>query len=163
MSSDVAGKEKRGVLQLFGFATLILCALFVIFSVPFFWAQIQVLRNWRVTQAQVLRSNVVAQPAPDHRQLYAAKLQLVYTVDAKPIVGELTTFEGKKYEDAQTRAAEFPVGSRHEIRYDPRDPTQARIGSGWKRRFFAVPLVLFSIGGVFGMIGVSCLVWAGRA
>jgi hypothetical protein len=155
--------EKRGVLQLFGIATLVLCTLFVLFGVPFFWAQVRVLRNWPVAQAQVLRSEVVTQPAPGHEQLYAAKVQVLYTVDDKPIVVELTTIESKSYLEAETRAAQFPVGSRHAIRYDPHDPAQARIGAGWNRRFFAVPLVLFGMGGAFGMMAVGCFVWAGRA
>ena len=154
--------EKRGVLQLFGIATLILCALFVLFGVPFLWAQIRVLRNWPATQAQVLRSEVVAQPAPGHEQLYAAKVQVLYTIDTKPIVVELTTIESKNYLEAEARAAQFPVGSHHVIRYDPHDPTQARIGAGWNRRFFAVPLVLFGVGGVFGMIAAGCFAWAAR-
>ena len=152
--------EKRGVLQPFGFATLILCGLFVLFSVPFFWAQIRVLRDWPVTQAQVLRSDVTAQPAPGHEQLYAAKLQVLYTVDTKPIVVELTRFEGKSYQEAETSAAQFPAGSRHPVRYDPHDPSQARIGAGLNFRFFAVPLTLLGMGGLFGMVAAVCLVWA---
>jgi len=152
--------EKRGVLQLIGIANLILCALFILFSVPFFWTQVRVLRDWPVTQAQVLRSDVVAQSAPGNEQLYAAKLQVLYTVDTKPIVVELTTFDGKNYQEAETRAAQFPVGSQHAVRYDPHDPTQARIGAGWNRRFFAVPLVLMGIGGLFGITAAGCFVWA---
>lgn len=154
--------EKRGILQLIGIATLILCALFVLFGVPFFWAQVRVLRSWPIAQAQVLRSEVAAQPAPGHEQLYAAKLQLLYTVEAKPTVVELTTVESKSYLEAEARAAQFPVGSRHAILYDPHDPAQARIGAGWNHRFFAVPLVLFGVGGVFGMIAVGCFVGAAR-
>lgn len=154
--------EKRGILQLFGIATLILSALFVLFSVPFFWGQVRVLGNWPITQAQVLRSEVVAQPAPGHEQLYAAKVQVLYTADTKPIVVELTTIESKSYLETETRATQFPVGSWHVIRYDPHDPTQVRIGAGWNRRFFAVPLVLFGMGGVFGMIAAGCFVWAAR-
>ncbi len=154
--------ERRGILQLFGIATLILCSLFVLFGVPFFWAQARVLRSWPVAQAQVLRSDVTAKPAPGHEQLYAATLQVLYTVDAKPIVVELTTIESKSYQEAETRAAEFPVGSRHPIRYDPHNPRQARVGAGWNRRFFAVPLILFGMGGVFGLIAVACFAWAGR-
>lgn len=155
--------EKRGVLQLIGIATLVLCALFVLFGVPFFWAQVRALRSWPIAQAQVLRSEVIAQPAPGHEQLYAARVQVLYTVDTKPIAVELTTIESKNYLEVETRAAQFPVGSRHAIRYDPHDPTQARIGAGWNRRFFAVPLVLFGMGGVFGLIAAGCFAWAGRA
>ncbi len=162
MPSGAVSDEKRGVWQLIGFANLILCVLFVLFGVPFFWTQVRVLRDWPVAQAQVLRGDVIVQPAPGHEQLYAAKLQLLYTVDGKPIVVELTTFEGKNYQEAEARTTQFPVGSRHAIRYDPHDSTQARIGAGWNRRFFAVPLVLLSMGGLFGVVAAFCLVWASR-
>ena len=155
--------EKRGVLQLFGIATHVLCALFVLFGVPFFWAQVRVLRSWPIAQAQVLRSQVIAQPAPGHEQLFAAAVQVLYTVDAQPVVADLTLIESKTTLEAETLAAQFPVGSRHAIRYDPHDPTQARIGAGWNRRFFAVPLILFGIGGAFGLIAVGCFVWAARS
>jgi hypothetical protein len=147
MSSD-----KRGGLQFFGVACLILCSLFVIFSLPFFWTQIRVLRTWPATQAQVLRSDVVTQPAPAHEQLYAAQLQLLYTVEGKPIIVDLTSFQSKNYEETQRRAAEFTVGSRHPLLYDPHDPTQARVGAGWNTRFFAVPLLLLAMGAAFAII-----------
>lgn len=156
MSSD-----QRGGLQFFGVACLVLCLLFIIFSLPFFWTQIRVLRTWPTTQAQVLRSEVVTQPAPAHEQLYAAQLQLLYTVEGKPITVELTSFQSKNYEETQRRAAEFTVGSRHPLRYDPRDPNQARIGAGWNARFFAAPLLLLAMGAAFAMIALG-LFMAGR-
>ncbi len=152
---------KRGILEFIGVAFLIVAVLFVIFSVPFFWGQIQVLRSWPVRQAQVLRSVVVTQPAPKHEQLYAANLLIVYVVDGQPVTAELTSFQSSNYEETVRRAAEFPVGSRHAVRYDPRNPTQARIGAGWNRRFFAVPLITLGCGLAFGAIAAGFFL-AGR-
>jgi hypothetical protein len=147
--------EKHGVLQFIGVACLIFCVLFLIFSFPFFWKQFQVLRSWPVAQAQVLRSEVVTQAAPDHGQFYTVELQLRYTVDGKPITAELISFQSKNYQETETRSAEFPVGSLREARYDPHDPAQARIGAGWNARFFAVPLLLLGMGAVFVIIAVA--------
>ena len=135
-------------------ACLIVGGLFLIFSLPFFWGQIQVLRSWPVRQAQVLSSRVVVEPTSKHDQLYSAKLEIVYAVDGRPMTSELTSFQSSNYEETARRAAEFPVGSRHAIRYDPNNPTQARIGAGWNRRFFAVPLITAGVGMCFVVLGV---------
>ncbi len=157
------GSERRGVLQFIAVACLIVCGLFLIFSAPFFWGQLQVLRAWPVRQAQVIRSEVVVQPAPKHEQLYSAKLDVVYVVDGRPVTAELTSFQSSNYEETARRVAQFPVGSRHAIRYDPGNPSQARIGAGWNRRFFAVPLITLGIGLGFAVIAAGLFIAARMA
>jgi hypothetical protein len=152
--------EKHGLLLFLGVANLILCTLFVILSLPFFWRQYQVLQTWPEIQAQVLRSEVVTQPAPPHEQLYAASLQVLYTVEARPITAELISFQSRDYQQTADRAAQYRVGSRHPIRYDPHAPTQARIGAGWNLRFFLVPLVMLGMGLIFGGIAAVFLLTA---
>ncbi len=156
-------RPKRGTLQFIGVANLILFVLFAVLSMPFFWRQYEVLRTWPATDAQILRSDVITEPGPANQQLYAAKLQILYTVDGKPITVELTSFESSNYLATQARAAEFPVGSHHPVRYDPHDPSQARIGAEWSARFFLVPLIVLAMGGIFGAVALACFVWAGRA
>ena len=80
----------------------------MILSLPFFWRQYQVLQTWPETEAQVIRSEVVTQPAPPHEQLYAAKLQVLYTVDGRPITAELISFQSQNYQQTADRAAQFP-------------------------------------------------------
>ncbi len=150
--------ERRGVLPFLGVACLIVGGLFVVLSLPFFWGQIQVLRSWPVRQAQVLRSQVVTQPAAKHDQLYAATIQIVYVANGQPVTAELTSFQSSNYEETVRRAAEFPVGSRQAIRYDPHNPAQARIGAGWNRRFFAVPLITVGCGLVFVAVAAGFFV-----
>ncbi len=150
--------ERRGVLPFLGVACLIVGGLFVVLSLPFFWGQIQVLRSWPVRQAQVLRSQVVTQPAAKHDQLYAATIQIVYVANGQPVTAELTSFQSSNYEETVRRAAEFPVGSRQAIRYDPHNPAQARIGAGWNRRFFAVPLITLGCGLVFVAVAAGFFV-----
>jgi hypothetical protein len=147
--------EQRGVLQFIGVANLIVCALFLIMSLPFFWGQYRVLRSWPVRQAQIIRSQVVTLPAAKHDQLYAARLQIVYVVDGQPVTSELTSFQSSNYEETARRAAEFPVGSRRAIRYNPQSSSDARIGAGWNYRFFAVPLITLGIGMAFAAIAAG--------
>lgn len=148
-------QQKRGTLQVIGIACLIFCVLLIVFTLPSFSRQIHVLRTWPAVDAQIIRSDVVIERLSQHEQWYSAKLGVLYTVNGKPITTELTSFQDHNYAKTLARAQEFPVGSHHEIRYDPNDPAQARIGAGWNRRFFALPLVLGSLAACFGLIAAA--------
>jgi len=137
-------------------ANFIFATLFLIFSLPFFWRQWQVLRNWPQTDAQVLRSEVAAQPS-GHETLYRAKLQVLYTVGGQPITSDLTSFESSNYEATIRRTEQFPVGSHHMVRYDPANPTQARIGAEWNRNYFALPLMVAAMAVFFAFVGTVFL------
>ncbi len=108
----------------------------------------------------MIRSEVVTQPAPPHQQLYAASLQVLYSVDGRPITAEMISFQSQNYQQTANQVAQFRVGSRHLIRYDPHDPKQARLGAGWNLRFFIVPLVMLAMGAIFGGIAAVLLVVA---
>ena len=154
--------EKRSTLQVIGVGFLIFCSLSIFLSLPFFWRQIQVLRTWPITDAQVLRSDVMSEPVPSQKELYSAKLQLLYTVNGHPITADLVSYQSSNYQATQQRVAEFPVGSHHPLRYDPQNPVQARLGAGWNARFFAVPLLIAAMGAGFGVLALACLALASR-
>ena len=126
-------------------------------SLPFFWRQVQVVRNWPETDAQVLRSDVVSGDQSGHDNLYRAKLQVLYTVGGQPVTSELTSFESTNYEATLQRTKQFPVGSHHAVRYDPASPSQARLGAGWNRTFFALPLMVAAMAAFFTLIGAVFL------
>jgi len=147
--------HRRSTLQLIAVACLVLCVLFALFSLPLFWGQLRVLRSWPVRQAQVIRSEIVATPSGKHEQLYSAQLEIVYAVNGKPVTAQMTSFQSTNYQETARRVAEFPVGSRHAIRYDPANPAQARIGAGWNRHFFAAPLITLGCGLCFGLLAVG--------
>jgi hypothetical protein len=148
--------EKRGTLRLIAAANFIFAGLFVIFSFPFFWRQVQVVRNWPEADAQVLRSEVVSE-STGHEQLYRAKLQVRFTVGGNPVTSDLTSFESTNYEATLQRTQQFPVGSHRAVRYDPANPAQARIGAGWNRAYFALPLIVLTMAAVFGFAGAVLL------
>ena len=145
--------EKRGTLRLIAAANFIFCGLFVVFSLPFFWRQVQVLRTWPQTEAQVLRNEVVTEPSQGHEMLYRAKLQMLYTVEGRPVTSDLTSFESSNYEATVRRTEQFPVGSHHAIRYDPANPAQARVGAGWNPTYFALPLIVLTMAVFFAFVG----------
>jgi Protein of unknown function (DUF3592) len=147
--------DRRGALQLIGTACLIVCVLFAIFSIPFFWGQIRVLRSWPVRQAVVTRSAVVATPSGQHGQLYSAQIEIAYAIDGQLVTTELTSFQSNNYDETVQRAAEFSVGSRRAVRYDPAQPKHVRVDASWNRRFFAVPLITLGCGVFFGLLAVG--------
>ena len=149
--------EKRGALRLFAAANFIFALVFAIIGLPFFWRQWQVLHNWPETDGQVIRSEVVAQPPAGHEILYRAKLQMVYTVAGQPVISELTSYESKNYEATLQRTEQFPVGSHHPIRYDPANPSLARVGAGWNRTFFALPILVGATALFFFLVGAVLL------
>jgi hypothetical protein len=149
--------EKRGTLRVIAAANFIFCGLFVVFSLPFFWRQLQVLRRWPETDAQILRSEVVTQPSSNHENLYRAKLQVLYTVAGQPVTSELTSFESTNYEATRRRTEQFRVGSHHAVRYDPANPAQARIGAGWNHTYFALPLIMLAMAAFFAFVGAVFL------
>jgi hypothetical protein len=144
--------QSRGALQVVAVANLIICALMLLFSAPFFLHQVEVLRTWPTAEAQVLHSDVVVDRISEHEQFYSARIGLLYTVNGKPITTELTSFQDHNYRKTRARSDQFAVGSRHEIRYSPSDPLQARIGAGWNARFFALPLIVGGVGAGFGVL-----------
>ncbi len=150
--------ERRGTLQAIAVACLIIGGILLIFSAPFYIHQVGVLRTWPTVDAQILRSDVVVDRISQHEQFYSAHIGLLYTVDGQPITTEVTSFQDQDYQKTRARANEFQVGSHHEIRYDPRDPLQARIGAGWNARFFALPLIVSGVGAVFGVIAMALVV-----
>jgi hypothetical protein len=152
--------ERRGTLQLIGVACFILFVLFAIFSIPLFWGQIRVLRSWPVRQAEVISSQVVTRPAGKHDQLYTAQIRIVYVVDGRPVSAELSSYQSNDYASILRRADEFPAGSRHAVRYDPAHPAEARIGAGWNRRFFAVPIITLACGLAFAAIAAGLFIAA---
>ena len=61
----------------------------------------------------------------------------------------MTSFESTNYEATLRRTEQFAVGSQHRVRYDAANPSQARLGAGWNRTFFALPLIVAGHGGIF--------------
>jgi hypothetical protein len=149
--------EKRGTFGMIAAASFIFAAIFFVFSVPFLWRQVEVVRNWPETDAQILRSEVVIGPPEGRENLYRARLLVLYTVAGQPVTSELTSFESRNYEATQQRAQQFLVGSHRRVRYDPANPSQARLGAGWNRTFFALPLIVLSMAALFLCVGAVFL------
>jgi len=82
---------------------------------------------------------------------------MLFTVGGNPVTSDLTSFESTNYEATLRRTGQFPVGSHHAVRYDPANPAQARIGAGWNRTYFALPIIVLSMAAVFAFVGAVFL------
>jgi hypothetical protein len=84
-------------------------------------------------------------------------LQVLYTVKDQPVTSELISFESTNYEATLKRTEQFPVGRHYTVRYDPANPSRARIGAGWNRTYFALPLTVMAMAAFFAFVGAVLL------
>ena len=143
----------RAVLRVIASAFFIFFLGFLGISAPLYWGQHKILRGWPAVEAEVTSSRVLvlqSQSGP----LHDIEVHFAFSVDGRPYVGvihsnHLSTSRARKEEQAE----EFPVGSRHLIRYNPADPSDVRARVGYNVHFFAVPIFISGVGAIFLVIG----------
>jgi hypothetical protein len=143
-----------GVLPLIAVANLIVCVAFILFSVPFYWKQVNILRSWPVVDAQVIRAEVVparSEVQSDGQKYYDSDVQFLFTVDGTPHVAEIFSHRSPKIEMVRYETNKFTVGSHRSIRYNPANLTDIRVNAGFNRRFFFAPLLITGFGLIFAM------------
>ncbi len=147
----------RAMLRFIAVAFFIFFVGFLGLSLPMFWAQYKILRDWPAVQAEVVRSNVVVVESPS-RPLHDIEVEFAYAVNGTPYSGvihsnHLSTSRARK----EKQAERFPVGSRQAIRYNPQDPRDIRAQVGYNVHFFAVPIFVLAVGAIFLVVGL--LIW----
>ena len=143
-----------GVLPVIAIANLIVCAGFLLFSIPFYWKQIHILNSWPSADAQVIRSKVVAvgsAVSEDGQRVYDSDVGFLFTVNGKPHVAEVFSHRSPNIEKVKYETNKFPMGSHHPIRYNPAKFTDVRVNAGYNRRFFFAPLLITGFGLIFGI------------
>ena len=147
----------RAVLRVIASAFFIFFLGFLGISLPLYWSQHKILRNWPAADAEVTSSRVLVlqgQGGP----LHDFEVHFAFSVDGRPCAGvthsnHLSTSRARKEE----QAGEFPVGSHHRIRYNPADPADVRAQVGYNVHFFAVPIFISGVGAIFLVIGL--VIW----
>ncbi len=146
----------RTILRVVASAFFIFCVGFLGISAPLYWGQYKILRSWPAVEAEVIGSQVLASPTTGGGELYDIEVQFAYAVHGRPYIGVIrSNHESTNRARKVKQAAEFPVGSRHTIRYDPTKPQEVRAQVGYNRHFFAVPLFISGVGAIFGVIGIT--------
>jgi hypothetical protein len=146
-------REPHG-LYIISAAFLIFAGIAVAMALPPFWRQYRVLSAWPEVNAQVVRSDVVQLTFAGNKY-YAWDLQLLFTRDGSPHFGSAAPRQSRDYQEVRRASDEFPVGSYHNVRVNPANPQEIRLHAGWNRRFFAVPILLGGVAGVFGAIALA--------
>ena len=143
------------MLRVIAVACLIFFLIGLLFAVPPLIQQWKVLRTWPAADAQVLRSEVVPLRTDSGQMLYDTWLVLSYQVDGRPYVtGVGSLHQSTSYERKKKQAERFPAGSHTEVRYNPGDPTDARIQAGYNVHFFAVPVFICGVAAIFGLLAL---------
>ena len=147
----------RSILRVIATAFFIFFLGFAGISVPLFVSQYRILRTWPAVEAEVLSSRVLVLQSSGE-PLHDIEVHFAYAVNGRPYTGvihsnHLSTSRAAK----EKQAAQFPAGSRHLIRYNPADPTDVRAQVGYNVHFFAVPVFISGVGGIFFVLGA--LLW----
>ena len=153
-----------GMLPLIAAANLVVCILFVLFSVPFYYKQIYILYRWPAADARVIRSQVVpahTAVAADGQRYYDSDLQFLFSVNGKPHIAELFSHRSPNIEKVRYETNKFPLGSHRKIRYNPDNLTDVRVNAGFNRRFFFAPLLITGFGGIF-LVFAAVFYWMAR-
>ncbi len=148
----------RAVLRVIATGFFIFFLGFLGISMPLYWNQYEILRDWPAVDAEVTRSSLLVLQSHSG-PLHDIEVHFAYAVDGRPYVGvihsnHLSTSRARK----ENQAAAFPVGSHHRIRYNPAEPSDVRAQVGYNVHFFAVPIFISGVGGIFLVIGL--VIWA---
>lgn len=148
----------RAVLRVIAGAFLVFFLGFLGISVPMYWAQFKILRDWPATEGVVLISRVVRIETTGGSDLHDIEVRFAFLANGRPYSGvihsnHLSTNRARK----ERQAAQFPVGSSHPLRYNPADPHDIRAQVGYNVHFFAVPIFVSGVGAIFLVIGL--VIW----
>jgi len=153
----------RTTLRVIAVACLVFFLIGLLFAVPPFIEQMKVLRTWPLADARVLLSEVVPLRTDSGQMLYDTRLVLAYQVDGRPYVSSVGSLhQSTSYERKKKQAERFPTGSHTEVRYNPTDPTDVRIQAGYNVHFFAIPVFISGVAGIFGLLALLFLLISRR-
>jgi hypothetical protein len=153
----------RTTLRVVAVACLIFFLAGLLFAIPPFIQQMKVLRGWPAADAQVLRSEVVLLHTDSGQVLYDTLLVVAYQVDGRPYVsGVGSLHQSTHYERKKKQADRFPPGSHAEVRYNPSDPRDIRIEAGYNVHFFAIPVFISGVAGIFGLLALLFFLFSRR-
>lgn len=115
--------------------------------------------GWPRTDGRVLEVDVTHYQGPETGHTHAAWVRYRYTVDGRTYEAERVRFSpvkerGPEADVLARAAAAFPVGSKHDVFYDPADPARACLIPGIS------PLLLWSLVAVAGL-ALAVAAWCG--
>lgn len=129
------------------------------YALMYFAQERQMLRTWPRAEATVIDAQVVEHKTAQG-PLYGTELRFAFAADGQPVTGTYVfPHESTSRQRKQRQAAQYPIGSRHTIIYDPSNPVRVHIRAGYNVEFFVIPVFLAGVAGIFGLAGAG--LWAG--
>jgi hypothetical protein len=145
-----------GFLTLFGLA----------FLGPGLWVvrdYARIVQTWPEAEAEGAGGSASSYRGKKNQIYYRVQYQLRCRAEGREYVVPFisNTSYGSRQSD-ERRAARYREGSRHQVRYDPQAPYDARDGAGWNLSFFALPLIFLTVGLLMLAIGAALWIWEWR-
>ena len=145
----------RITLRVIAVACLVFFVIGLLFAVPPFLQQMKVLRTWPSADAQVVHSSVVPLRTDSGQVLYDTLLVLSYQTQGRPYMSSVGSLhQSTSYERKKKQADRFQPGDHTEVRYNPADPRDVRVQVGYNVHFFAVPIFISGVAGIFGVLAL---------
>ena len=153
----------RTTLRVIAVAFLIFFCATLLFAIAPFYHQMKVLRTWPAAEAQVVHSDVVPLSTASGQALYDTLLVLSYQVNGRRYVSSVGSLhQSTHYERKKKQADQFPAGSQTELHYNPEDPRQVQVQVGYNVHFFAIPIFISGVAGIFGLLALLFFVLSRR-
>ena len=140
----------RVTLRVVAVANLVFFTIGLLFAIPPYRAQYRILRDWPAVDAIVVRSQVVPLETSSGERLYDTAVQFAFDVNGRTYMGVVTSpHQSTSYERKAKLITRFPVGSHHQIRYNPSHPADIRAQTGYNVHFFVVPVFITGVACIF--------------
>ena len=153
----------RTTLRVIAVACLVFFVIGLLCAVPPFLQQMKVLRTWPSADAQVVHSSVVPLRTDSGQVLYDTLLVLSYQAQGRPYVSSVGSLhQSTSYERKKRQADRFQPGDHTEVRYNRADPRDVRVRVGYNVHFFAVPIFISGVAGIFGVLALFLLLISRR-
>ena len=151
----------RTTLRVIAVACLVFFVIGLLFAVRPFLQQQKVLRSWPSADAQVVHSDVVPLRTDSGQVLYDTLLVLSYQAQGRPYVSSVGSLhQSTSYQRKKKQADRFQPGNHTEVRYNPADPRDVRVQVGYNVHFFAVPIFISGVAGIFGVLALVLFLFA---
>ncbi len=154
--------DTRSTLRVLAVGLLIFFVFTLALSLPFWVRHYRMLKQWSRAQAVVVSSQVMPVPQAaggrsQSRPLYEAAYQLSFTANGKPVTAAILGRRSRRREVIDTEVSMLPAASRVGVLYNPADPGDVRMHPGYNAIFFAVPLFITKVAGVFAALALVLL------
>jgi Protein of unknown function (DUF3592) len=154
--------ETRGSLRLIGVAFFIFFFGFLLLASPFWWQQWKVLHTWSAVDAEVIQSDVVPVTVKG-KTAYDVFLAFRFKLgDRIQDTSYRSNHPAGSPERKRSEADRFPVGKHVQVLYEPENPAKLRLDPGYNLRFFAIPVLITTLGIICGLFGCGFLIAGGR-